>query len=141
MILVIEDNPADVFLIREALHAAGVVPPHDLEVAADGEAALVSLRGWAQRGGLALVVLDLNLPKAGGIELLQAMRTDPRLAAVPVATWTSSIVPHEAEQLHLLGVRRHFVKPMQLEEYLEIGRAIRALLAESSRGGSMAAAS
>lgn len=132
-ILVVDDNPADLFLIREALKNAGL-SDYTLETAEDGEEAMRSLTSgtFAEKRPL-LIVLDLNLPKSGGTEVLQAIRKNPQMADTLVVTWTSSIAPQEAEQLRALGVDEHIVKPMRLEEYARIGQTLRNLLNRRKR--------
>jgi CheY-like chemotaxis protein len=128
-ILIVEDNPADVFLIKEVLAGAGITGRYALEFAEDGEEALHALSSRNSNGGPpSLVLLDLNLPKSGGMEVLQRIRENPALARTIVVTWTSSIAPHEAEALLRLGVTRHVIKPMRLEEYVQIGTLLRDLL-------------
>lgn len=133
-ILVVEDNPADVFLIQQALSAAGVLADYTPHFAEDGEEALEKLE-QLRAEGLQLVLLDLNLPKSGGLEVLQAIRRDPELARALVVTWTSSIAPQEVDRLMELGVNRHIVKPMRLEEYVQIGAMLRELLMQRQAMG------
>jgi len=128
-ILVVEDNPADVFLIRQALASAGLSSDYAIFYADDGEEAMEKL-AQLRSETLDLVLLDLNLPKSGGFDILQAIRSDPALARSLVVTWTSSIAPQEADRLWELGVNQHIVKPMRLEEYVTIGSQLRSLLEE-----------
>jgi CheY-like chemotaxis protein len=138
-ILVVDDNPADLFLIREALASAGVMD-YALEVAEDGDEALRMLNaGVAGQDRPILIVLDLNLPKRGGTEVLQAIRKNPQTADMLVVTWTSSIAPQEAERLRELGVDEHIVKPMRLEEYTQIGQTLRNLLAQRQQRAALGA--
>jgi CheY-like chemotaxis protein len=126
-ILIIEDNPADVFLMKEALRGAGLTDLV-LEIAEDGEEALSRLKGLHTAQNWSLVILDLNLPKGGGAEILEVIRGDPKLSHTLVVTWTSSVAPREREQLLGLGVDEHLVKPMRLEEYIRIGAILRDLI-------------
>jgi CheY-like chemotaxis protein len=128
-ILVVEDNPADVFLIRQALASAGLSSDYAISYAEDGEEAMEKL-AQLRSERLDLILLDLNLPKSGGFDILQAIRSDPGLARALVVTWTSSIAPQEADRLWELGVNQHIVKPMRLEEYVTIGAQLRSLLEE-----------
>lgn len=129
-ILVVEDNPADVFLIRQALTSAGLVSDYSIIYADDGEEALEKL-ALLRSESLHLIVLDLNLPKSGGLEILQSIRADPAFSHTLVVTWTSSLAPHETERLFELGVNHHIVKPMRLEDYVAIGPLLRDLLTSS----------
>src|SRR4051812_20488318 len=95
-IFLAEDNPADVYLIRQSLHEHGI--PCQLDVASDGEQALHFLRHqtlFASGTAPALILLDLNLPKHDGIEVLQHVRQNQRLASVPVILLTSSDSPKD----------------------------------------------
>jgi CheY-like chemotaxis protein len=127
-VVVMEDNPADVLLIREALHEQGIEA--DLVVIPDGEAALE----WASTGARAdLIILDLNLPRHDGIEVLERIRATPGLREVPVAIFSSSDSPQDRAGAEKLGADRFIPKPCTLDEFLLVGRDIKAML--SARGG------
>ena len=84
-ILLVEDNEADVFLVRRALDKLGL--PHDLQVARDGEEALAILGRTGQSPAdksPGLILLDLNLPRIDGFEVLSRIREAPDLARTPV---------------------------------------------------------
>src|SRR6516165_7876468 len=88
-ILLAEDNPADIYLIREALREHGV--DCAVQVACDGQEVLAIIsRGDSHPTGLDLIILDLNLPRHDGIEILQKLREAPEFARVPVVVLTSS---------------------------------------------------
>src|ERR1700722_12476944 len=93
-ILLAEDNPADVYLIREALREHGVACP--LRVATDGAEVLQIISSGqlqAEGRGLALIILDLNLPRHDGTEILERLGQVRELAHVPVVVLTSSDSP------------------------------------------------
>src|ERR1700722_9237165 len=95
-IFLAEDNPADVYLIEQALREHGVA--FDLELAEEGKQALTFLRGNAQfseatRPGL--ILLDLNLPQHDGTEILRCIRQNQLLSSVPVVVFTSSDSPKD----------------------------------------------
>ncbi len=125
--LIIEDNPGDVTLLNLALQRSEV----DCEVSVidDGGAALEFVR---QKEPLVpdLVILDLNLPKADGREVLSAMRSIEAFANVPVVIWTSSNAPHERAQLNALRITRYVVKPPELNEFLKLGDIVKGMLAD-----------
>ena len=129
-LLVIEDNPADVQLLRLALDVAEV--NCELTVIEDGAEALALFK---RQGKYAcapkpdLVVLDLNLPKYGGLEILEAARETAEFADLPIAVLSSSSSPRERAKLEALGMARYLTKPADLEQYLGVGRIIRELLA------------
>ena len=124
-ILLIEDNPGDSLLFRLALSDAGV----DCEIAElnDGGAALEFVR---TQGGPPpdLIVLDLNLPKASGKEILAAIRATPVFKPVPVVIWTSSNARSDRTHVENLGVTSYLVKPPQLSDLAPLGAAIRGIL-------------
>ncbi len=127
-ILLIEDNLADVMLIKEALSEHEI--PADLEVLTDGEAAYNYWSHFADSSATAypdLVLLDLNLPKRNGLEILQRMRELPSCEAMQVVVISSSINPKDIQQATVLGVDQYFRKPSHFEEFLELGRIIKEL--------------
>jgi CheY-like chemotaxis protein len=129
-ILVIEDNLADVSLLRLALENARV--DCELRVLEDGGEGLAFIGQEGKYGGLPipdLVVLDVNLPKKDGLEVLAAMRASPRFAEVGVVVLSSSSWPRERAKLHQFDIVRFITKPTDLEEYLKIGFILRELLA------------
>lgn len=129
-ILVIDDNQGDVTLFRWALKQVDF--ECELTVIVDGGAALDFVRKQSQRPDSDvpdLVVLDLNLPKADGREILEAMRATDTFANVPVVVWTSSNTPRDREQLNALRIDRYIVKPAELDEFAKLGGVIKQLLA------------
>jgi two-component system, chemotaxis family, response regulator Rcp1 len=127
-ILVAEDNPADVYLIRAALQEHGVDLP--LQVAADGREVLqiiCQLEGMAETQ-LNLIILDLNLPRHDGIEILQRLRESERLSRVPVVVLTSSDSPRDRILASELGAASYLRKPSSLEQFLGLGAVFKELL-------------
>lgn len=129
-VVVMEDNPADVLLIREALHEQGVEA--ELVIVPDGEAALE----WVGAGVPAdLILLDLNLPRHDGIEVLEKIRATHTLREVPVAVFSSSDSPQDRAGAERLGADRFIAKPCTLDEFLLVGRDIKAMLSHGSTRG------
>jgi two-component system, chemotaxis family, response regulator Rcp1 len=130
-ILVIEDNPADVDLLQRALGSAEL--DCELTVIDDGAEALALARqSWdANTPRLDLAIIDLNLPKHGGLEILEEMRKNRSFAQLPVLILTSSSSLRERAIMEKFRVGRFVTKPPDLEEYLRIGLVVRELLAES----------
>jgi len=127
-ILLIEDNPTDVELFRRALGAAGLA--YDLTVLEDGAEALALWRRPDTEGVLPdLVVLDLNLPKHDGVEVLQAMRATTRYTAVPVAILSSSSSLRERARIEPFRVSRYITKPPDLDQFMMIGFTVKELVA------------
>jgi two-component system, chemotaxis family, response regulator Rcp1 len=114
-VLLIEDNPADVTLMRHAL--MGCTAPFDLEVAKDGEEASSRLFGPEARLPQ-LIILDLNLPRIDGHTILARLRkSDSRTAHIPVVVVSSSQNPADIEQSYLLGANAYMSKPANLDEF------------------------
>lgn len=130
-VFVVEDNPADVLLLRMALQHAEL--DCELTVIDDGREALDFVR---QRGQYAsapapdLAVLDLNIPKNDGLEILEAMRADRAFAEVPVAILSSSSSPRDRAKMEPFRIGRFIAKPPDLDEYLKIGLILKELLLE-----------
>jgi CheY-like chemotaxis protein len=130
-ILVAEDNPADVYLIRAALEEHGIDLP--LQVAADGREVLQiigRLEAIAETQ-LNLIILDLNLPRHDGIEILQRLRGSERLAHIPVVVLTSSDSPRDRILASELGAASYLRKPSSLEQFLGLGAVFKDLLARA----------
>jgi CheY-like chemotaxis protein len=129
-ILVIEDNPADVELLRLALAEAGLVC--DLTVIVDGAAALaLILQMGEEERAPHLAILDLNLPKHDGLEILEKIRATRSLTTLPIVILSSSSSPRDRARIEKFGVGRYLVKPPSLDEFLRIGLVVKELLSES----------
>lgn len=128
-VLVVEDNPADVELLRWALRFAGLTC--DLTVIDNGGEALafIQQRGeYVDRVTPDLAILDLNLPKYDGIEILEAMRANRTFADVPIAVLSSSSSPRDRAKIEAFRIGRYITKPPDLDEYLQIGLVMKQLL-------------
>ena len=115
-ILLVEDNLADVRLTREILELAGVTG--DVAVARDGVEALALLRApGASRPDL--VLLDLNLPRKSGLEVLAEMKADPALRSVPVVVLTTSRAESDVGKAYELHANAYVSKPLGLAGFTE----------------------
>lgn len=133
-ILVVEDNPNDVELLRMALRDAHV--DCDLTVIEDGGDALAFVEHDAVAGDRPdLAILDLNLPRRDGVEVLRGMRSSVVFRDVPVAVLSSSALPRERARMEALHIRRYLQKPSDLDEFLKIGGAVKELLADPAGVG------
>jgi chemotaxis family two-component system response regulator Rcp1 len=124
-ILLVEDSPADVRWMQESLASATV--RHKLIVARDGEQALEilgAMRGTSGGGGPDLVLLDLNLPKKSGIEILTHIKTSSLLRKLPVIIYSSSVANKEVNLAYSCGANAFLQKPQKLDDVYAIGRAI-----------------
>src|SRR2546425_358826 len=137
--LLVEDNAADVTLFRMALQ--GVPTSIDLSVAGDGQKALEFLRGVGQNPDGErpdFILLDLNLPRKGGLELLGELKSDPDLRRIPVIVLTSSRNPGEIARAYDLQAAAYFVKPLsQFDRVVHaiVGFMGAALLPENGQAG------
>ena len=127
-VLLVEDNPADANLVEEALLEARL--EYQLQTVDDGAKAL-ALIGMIESGRAPvpdLVLLDLNLPRTSGEEVLKRLRRSPSCQNVKVLIVTSSNAPMERKHMMELGATDYFRKPSTFEEFLELGPKVSALL-------------
>jgi len=117
-ILLVEDNPDDVEITRRALEKGRV--RNELIVARDGQEALDIL--FAAKNGEArcpgLILLDLNLPKVDGREVLEKIKTDPKLKRIPVVILTVSNQDKDVARCYDAGVNTYITKPIQFDDFL-----------------------
>jgi len=124
-ILLVEDNPGDVRLTEEALKEGKVLA--NLNVARDGEEALALLRQPESPSGRRLpdlILLDLNLPKKDGREVLEEIKADPRLKHIPVVVLTTSSAEQDIAQAYALHANCYITKPVDLDQFIQVVRAI-----------------
>ncbi|MFN0119418.1 MAG: response regulator [Blastocatellia bacterium] len=128
-ILVVDDDPDDRLLIQEALTESRLA--NSLFFAEDGEQALDFLRGCgayvpggqeAPRPGL--ILLDLNMPRKDGREVLREMRADPQLRTLPVVVLTTSKAEEDIYRTYELGVNSFITKPVMFESFVEVVRTL-----------------
>jgi len=134
-ILVIEDNDSDVFLLDRALKKQDF--QFELIHLLTGTAALAFIRRqaiYADAANPDLIVLDLNLSKHTGEDILREIRGAKHLAGTPVCVWSSSQSRRDGALLKELGVSRFITKPSGLDQFMEIGKILKDLL-DSSRAG------
>ncbi len=125
----IEDSATDVFVIKDILRACAL--EFDLRVISDGDSALSLLRSVEDNEHLAppgLILLDLNVPKVHGIEVLAALRKARRCAKAPVIVVTSSDSPSDLKAIHELGSKAYFRKPHNLDEFMKLTDVIKLVL-------------
>ncbi len=128
-VLLVEDNPGDVYLIKMALAEHHL--DCELVEATDGRSALSMIRGGLS-GVPDLAILDLNLPFHSGREVLQAIRSDPAWSNVPVLIFTSSSSPTDRFDLGALGATIFLQKPSNLDDFLAVGARVRHLMAPTA---------
>lgn len=124
-ILLVEDSPGDVTLTIEALRDAKVA--NNLHVARDGEEALRFLRQegeYADKPRPDLVLLDLNMPRKDGREVLADMKADPVFKRIPVVVLTTSQSEDDVAAAYNLSANCYVAKPVDLDQFLGVVRAI-----------------
>ena len=131
-ILVVEDNPADVSLLKHALVEHAVDIP--LIVVNDGDKAMRLIAGIIENEARPpqLVVLDLNLPKRNGREVLEFVRAEGSWDEVPVVMLSSSAAPRDKADAERLGASRYIRKPLDFDEFMAIGQALKSLMNRES---------
>jgi CheY-like chemotaxis protein len=120
-ILLVEDDPKDIELTLAALEEYNLA--NEVFVVGDGEEALDYLYcrrafGTRTRGNPAVMLLDLKLPKVDGLEVLQAVKSDDTLKAIPVVVLTSSRQEQDIVTSYQLGVNAYVVKPVDFHEFV-----------------------
>lgn len=127
-ILLVEDDPGDQELTRRALLDGDV--PHDLYIVEDGEEALDYL---FRRGAYAdaasyplpdLILLDLNLPKLNGKQVLEQIHGDPKLRRIPVVILTTSQQEKDIQQCYDSGASSYIVKPVAIDDFIRMVHCI-----------------
>jgi two-component system, chemotaxis family, response regulator Rcp1 len=124
-LLLVEDNPGDVELTREALDEARV--HNRLSVVGDGVEALAFLRRQGAHAAAPrpdLVLLDLNLPRKDGREVLAEIKRDPELRRIPVVVLTTSEAEKDVLGAYDLYASAYIVKPVDLDQFLSVVRSI-----------------
>ena len=125
-ILLIEDSPADILLTREAFEESRIL--NTLHVAEDGVQAMDFLR---KRGAYAsaprpdLILLDLNLPRKNGREVLAEIKADPDLKKIPIVVLTTSSAEEDVLKAYDLSANCYVVKPVGFDNFMEAMQSIR----------------
>lgn len=126
-VLLVEDSPADVALTIELLNGSRV--PNRVTVAHDGEQAMAILRGQTEHAGATvpdMMVLDLNLPRMDGREVLAELKGDPVLRRIPVVVLSTSSAEHDIRQAYDQHVNAYVTKPIDLDQFIAVVEAIEA---------------
>ncbi|MBK8050431.1 MAG: response regulator [Anaerolineales bacterium] len=123
VILIVEDNPGDVNLLRRALSGVRSV---SLFVVNDGAAAIEFLRHEGEYGGAPrpnLLLLDLSLPKMDGHQVLAVVKGDPSLKSIPVVILSGSNAPNDISRAYALNANCYIAKPIDLDDYDRVIKA------------------
>jgi CheY-like chemotaxis protein len=132
-IVIVEDNAADVFLLRHALDQHEM--EYLLDVLRDGEEAIdfVNRQRSAAEIEPCVIVLDLHLPKHDGTAVLRVIKKEPALAAVHVVALTTLASPKDEQEVRDLGVRLYRAKPTLVEEWIALAGEILEICREQTR--------
>ena len=124
-VLLVEDDPGDVMLVREAFAADKV--GNTLSVVSDGVEAMRFVRGEGDYAGVErpdLVLLDLNLPRKSGAEVLAEIKSDPQLSTIPVVVLTTSQAEEDVLRSYEMHANAYVTKPVDFDRFGEIVRQI-----------------
>lgn len=133
-VLLVEDDPGDVLMTREAFEDNKVV--NRLQVVSDGVSALTFLRKegeFADAPTPDLVLLDLNLPRMDGREVLEAMKSDDALRSIPVVVLTTSEAEEDVVRSYSLHANAYVTKPVDFDRFIEVVRQIDEFFVEVVR--------
>ncbi|MCB1652177.1 MAG: response regulator [Alphaproteobacteria bacterium] len=119
-ILLVEDNEGDIFLTRKVFEKAQI--KNTITVAEDGEKAIELLKGAADRPDI--ILLDINLPKKDGKQVLEEIKSDPSLRAIPVVILTSSQAEKDILESYDLHANSYIIKPVTLENFGEVAAVV-----------------
>ena len=125
-IIVVEDNPVDVYLIRWVLKAHELA--YELQVIENGDRAMDyvnQLTHEERRRSPTIMLLDLNLPQVDGKEVLRQIKALPQGSDIPVVIVTSSTNPTDRRETLAMGADAYFVKPYHLNEFMQLGEVIK----------------
>jgi CheY-like chemotaxis protein len=125
-VLVVEDNPADVRLLREAFKESD--EPCEVHTVADGDEAIAFVYrrlGYGDKPRPDLILLDINLPKRSGHDVLAAVKNEPALWSIPVVMLTSSKSPEDVQSAYRHHANAYLQKPAELREYFNVVSVLR----------------
>lgn len=134
-VLLVEDDLADVLIVEEAL-ASLPVPPR-LHVATDGVEATAFLRRegmHARAPRPAFVLLDLNMPRKDGFEVLREVKSDAALSVIPIVVFSTSNEPQQIRRSYVARANAYVVKPMDVDDFMRVVREIEEFYAQIVTG-------
>lgn len=122
-LLLVEDNPVDLDLTLRALALRKIT--NKIQVARDGEEALNFINLWEEGEPLPVVILlDLNMPKISGLEVLEKIKSHPRFKTIPVVILTTSSESSDLKSAYQLGANSYIVKPVDFDKFVEVASQI-----------------
>ncbi len=127
-VLLVEDNPMDVDLTLRAFKERKLANP--IEVARDGEEALAWIPRWeAGEPRPIVILLDVNMPKVGGLEVLRELKSHQVLRTIPVVMLTTSSVSADVQTAYEYGANSYIVKPVDFSKFMDVAMQIELYLA------------
>ncbi len=122
-IVLVDDNPMDVDLTLLAFKQAKLSNP--IQVVRDGEEALAWIPRWEAGEEIPVVILlDINMPKVGGLEVLQVLKSHPVLRIIPVVMLTTSSVSEDVQTAYQYGANSYIVKPVDFDKFMDVAKQI-----------------
>jgi CheY-like chemotaxis protein len=134
MVLLAEDSPADVYIVQRSL--SRYLPDFELRVVEDGEKAIRLIDAIDADEALpcpSAMIVDLNLPRKNGREILEHLRQSNRTSGIPVIVLTSSDSPLDRADAASGGATAYFCKPIELDEFMKIGQIVKEAMAARSQ--------
>lgn len=128
-ILLVEDDPNDVILVKRAFEKAGIANPIQVvDNGEDAQAYILGLDRFSDRKKYSLpevILLDLKLPRKSGLEVLAWLKHQPNLKRIPVIVLTSSSERRDIDKAYELGVNSYLIKPVEFDDLLELVKKLK----------------
>jgi len=122
-IVLVDDNPMDVDLTLLAFKQTKLANP--IQVVRDGEEALAWIPRWEAGEAIPVVILlDINMPKVGGLEVLQVLKSHPALRIIPVVMLTTSCVSEDVRTAYQYRANSYIVKPVDFDKFMDVAKQI-----------------
>ncbi|HTG94724.1 MAG TPA: response regulator [Pyrinomonadaceae bacterium] len=122
-ILIVEDRATDLDLTKRALAKRRLLNP--IQEARDGEQALAYIKRWEEgEQPPVFILLDLGLPKVGGLEVLRQLKTNPASSSIPVIVLTTSAEDGDIQEAYRLGCNSYIVKPVEFTKFMDVASQI-----------------
>jgi len=122
-ILLVEDNPLDIDLTLRAFKKRNLINP--IQVARDGEQAIQYIDKWiAGEQPPVVILLDLNMPKVDGLEVLRVFKSHPKYNPIPIVVLTTSSDNRDIEKAYQLGANSYIIKPVNFDKFVEVASQI-----------------
>ncbi len=128
-VLLVEDNPGDARLAREAFKDGGEQSPNRLHLVTDGVEAMRFLRredGYSDAPRPNIILLDLNLPRKDGREVLEEIKSDPELKMIPVIVMTTSRAEQDIVESYELQANAYLTKPLNFNEFTDVAESFKS---------------